>query len=282
MDLQVFESISDVRRGVGEARERGSRIGFVPTMGALHAGHASLIEAARQECDFVAVSIFVNPTQFGPREDLAKYPRPFTADVEVCRKAGAQLIFHPQPSTIYPAGFATNVEVQGFSNVWEGAHRPGHFNGVTTVVLKLLNIVLPDVSFFGRKDFQQQLIIKRMCRDLDWPFEIKTCPTLRDPDGLAMSSRNVYLSTSERQSGLALSRALFHVADRIQGGTHDVSQLRLEMTEILRGTPGVISDYATIVDSDTLAEATTYRPGLTAMIAARVGTTRLIDNVELP
>jgi pantoate--beta-alanine ligase len=282
VDLQVFEEISDIRRCVSGARAAGSRIGFVPTMGALHAGHASLIEAAHRNCDFVVVSIFVNPTQFGPNEDLAKYPRPFSADVEVCRKAGAKLIFHPQPRTIYPAGFSTVVEVQGVSTVWEGAHRPGHFNGVTTVVLKLLNIVLPDVSYFGRKDFQQQLIIKRMCRDLDWPFEIVTLPTLRDPDGLAMSSRNVYLNPAERQSGLSISRALFHVEDRIQQGARDISQLRLEMQEILHGTPGLISDYATIVDSDTLAEATAYKPGLTAMIAARVGATRLIDNVELP
>lgn len=282
MDLQVFEEISDIRRCVSEARAAGSRVGFVPTMGALHAGHASLIEAARRDCDFVVVSIFVNPTQFGPNEDLAKYPRPFSADVEVCRKAGAKLIFHPQPRTVYPPNFSSVVEVQGVSTVWEGAHRPGHFNGVTTVVLKLLNIVLPDVSYFGRKDFQQQLIIKRMCRDLDWPFEIVTLPTLRDPDGLAMSSRNVYLSPAERQSGLSISRALFHVTHRIQQGARDVPQLRLEMQKILSETPGLISDYATIVDSDTLAEATAYKPGLTAVIAARVGATRLIDNVELP
>jgi pantoate--beta-alanine ligase len=282
VDLQVFESVADIRRVVADARSNGARIGFVPTMGALHAGHASLVETAAKDCDFVVVSIFVNPTQFGPQEDLAKYPRPFAADVEVCRQAGAKLIFHPQPPTIYPPGFATFVEVGGLSTVWEGAHRPGHFNGVTTVVLKLLNIVLPDVTFFGRKDFQQQLIIKRMCRDLDWPFEIRTLPTLRDPDGLAMSSRNVYLSPSDRQAGLSLSRALWHVTDRIREGAQDVSQLKREMREILSSTPGVISDYATIVDSDTLADATTYKPGLTAIIAARVGSTRLIDNVELP
>lgn len=282
MELPVVEHIPDVRRAVAEARSRGARIGFVPTMGALHAGHASLIEAARRDCDFVAVSIFVNPTQFGPKEDLAKYPRPFSADVEVCRKFGAQLIFHPQPSTIYPQGFTTEVAVNGLSKVWEGAHRPGHFNGVTTVVLKLLNIVLPDVTYFGRKDFQQQLIIRTMCRDLDWPYEIRTCPTLRDPDGLAMSSRNVYLSPSERQAGLSLSKALFHVTDRIQHGERDILQLRQEMRQILDSTEGVNLDYAEIIDSDTLAQATSYKPGLTAIIAARVGVTRLIDNVELP
>jgi pantoate--beta-alanine ligase len=278
----VFEEVSDIRRAVSQARAAGARVGFVPTMGALHAGHASLIEAASRDCDFVTVSIFVNPTQFGPNEDLSKYPRPFAADVEVCRQAGAKLIFHPQPKTIYPSGFSTFVEVQGLSNLWEGAHRPGHFNGVTTVVLKLLNVVLPDVTYFGRKDFQQQLIIKRMCQDLDWPFAIITRPTLRDPDGMAMSSRNVYLSPSERQAGLSLSSALFHVRDQIQQGARDIPQLCHEMRDILGKTPGVIPDYATIIDSDTLAESAAYAPGLTAIIAARVGPTRLIDNVELP
>ena len=282
MEVHVVNEITGVRSRVAEARNRGLKVGFVPTMGALHAGHASLIEAARRDCDFVSVSIFVNPTQFGPREDLAKYPRPFAADVEVCRKAGAELIFHPEPSTVYPAGFATTVEVAGFSSVWEGTHRPTHFKGVTTVVLKLLNIVLPDVAYFGRKDFQQQLIIKRMCRDLDWPFDIKTCPTLRDPDGMAMSSRNVYLSPHERQSGLSISRALFHVQSLIEQGERNVRVLKSEMQKILDDTPGLISDYAAIIDSDTLAEADEFKPGLTAIIAARVGSTRLIDNIELP
>ncbi len=251
-------------------------------MGALHAGHVSLMQEARRECEFVVVSIFVNPTQFGPNEDLAKYPRPFAADVELCRQADVRLIFHPTPDVIYPPGFATKVEVSGLSGLWEGAHRPGHFSGVTTVVLKLLNIVQADVTYFGRKDFQQQLIIKRMCRDLDWPFAIQTCPTLRDPDGLAMSSRNVYLSPTERQSGLSLSRALFHIRDRILSGNRDLLQLKEALHTILDLSPGVVVDYAVIIDSETLAEATEYKPGLTAAIAARVGTTRLIDNIELP
>lgn len=282
MNLQVVEQIDEVRQAVQQARRQGARIGFVPTMGALHAGHVSLMQEARRECEFVVVSIFVNPTQFGPKEDLSKYPRPFATDVEMCRHADARLVFHPQPQTIYPQGFTTKVEVSGLSEVWEGAHRPGHFNGVTTVVMKLLNIVQADVTYFGRKDFQQQLIIKRMCRDLDWPYAIQTCPTLRDPDGLAMSSRNVYLSPTERQSGLSLSRALFHVRDQIKSGNHDLLQLKTVMRRILDSTPGVVVDYAVIMDSETLAEATQYQPGLTAAIAARVGTTRLIDNIELP
>lgn len=280
--MQVVEQIDEVRQAVNEARQRGARIGFVPTMGALHAGHVSLMQEARRECEFVVVSIFVNPTQFGPNEDLSRYPRPFANDVDLCRQTDVRLVFHPEPKTIYPPGFATRVEVSGLSEVWEGAHRPGHFNGVTTVVMKLLNIVQADVTYFGRKDFQQQLIVKRMCRDLDWPYAIQTCPTLRDPDGLAMSSRNVYLSPTERQSGLSLSRALFHIRDQIKSGNYDLLQLKTVMHEILESAPGVTMDYAVIFDSETLAEATEYKPGLTAAIAARVGATRLIDNIELP
>ncbi len=282
MDLQVLEQIDEVRHVVHAARSRGTRIGFVPTMGALHAGHVSLMHAARRECEFVVVSIFVNPTQFGPQEDLARYPRPFAADVELCRQADVRLIFHPTPAVIYPAGFATKVDVSGLSSLWEGAHRPGHFCGVTTVVMKLLNIVQADVTYFGRKDFQQQLIIKRMCRDLDWPYAIQTCPTLRDPDGLAMSSRNVYLSPTERQSGLSISRALCQVRDQILSGNRDLLQLTRTMRQILDSTPGVAVDYAVILNSENLQEATEYQPGLTAAIAAKVGSTRLIDNIELP
>ena len=282
MDLQVVEQIDEVRQAVNTARLRGSRIGFVPTMGALHSGHVSLMEVARRDCECVVVSIFVNPAQFGPQEDLNKYPRPFENDVALCQAAGVSLIFHPQPATIYPPGFVTRVEVTGLSSVWEGAFRPEHFCGVTTVVMKLLNIVQADVTYFGRKDFQQQLIIKRMCRDLDWPYAIQTCATIRDPDGLAKSSRNVYLSPSERQSGLSLSRALFHVRDQIQAGNRNVLQLQMQMRQILDSTSGVAVDYAAIINSDTLAEATEYQLGLTAAIAARVGITRLIDNIELP
>ena len=282
MDLQVVEQIDEVRQAVNTARQRGSRIGFVPTMGALHSGHVSLMEVARRDCECVVVSIFVNPAQFGPQEDLNKYPRPFANDVALCQAAGVSLIFHPLPATIYPPGFVTRVEVTGLSSVWEGAYRPEHFCGVTTVVMKLLNIVQADVTYFGRKDFQQQLIIKRMCRDLDWPYAIQTCATIRDPDGLAKSSRNVYLSPSERQSGLSLSRALFHVRDQIQAGNRNVLQLQMQMRQILDSTSGVAVDYAAIINSDTLAEATEYQLGLTAAIAARVGITRLIDNIELP
>lgn len=282
MELQVVKEVSEVRQAVAAARARGERIGFVPTMGALHAGHVSLMEIARLDCEFVVTSIFVNPTQFGPKEDLSRYPRPFERDAELCRQAGVSLIFHPTPAIVYPPGFSTRVEVTGLSSVWEGAFRPEHFCGVTTVVMKLLNIVQSDVTYFGRKDFQQQLIIKKMCQDLDWPYAIQTCPTIRDPDGLAMSSRNVYLSPAERESALAISRCLFNIEQRVQSGQRDVLQLRRDMQRDLTAAPGIAVDYATIIDSDTLAEATAYRPGLTAIIAAKVGTTRLIDNLELP
>lgn len=281
MNLQVIESIPELRAHISTARRSGLKIGCVPTMGALHRGHVSLIEAARATCDLVVVWIFVNPTQFGPQEDLSRYPRPFEADVAACEQAGAGIIFHPQPATIYPPGFCTHVEVEGLSNLWEGAARPGHFRGVTTVVWKLLNLIQPDVCYFGRKDFQQQLVIRRMCRDLDWPYEIVVCPTIREADGLALSSRNIYLSAEQRQAGVALSRALFLVRDAVAAGERDLSRLQAAGRTLLRETPGVILDYFSIVDSETLQETTVYQPGLTVIVAAKVGTTRLIDNVEL-
>lgn len=280
-DVRVEKEIAGVRQAVAQARQQGARIGLVPTMGALHAGHASLIRTARAECDFVAVSIFVNPTQFAPHEDFHKYPRPFDADLAVCQQAGAALIFHPEPATMYPTGFCTSVEVAGLSCVWEGAIRPTHFRGVTTVVLKLLNIVLPDVAYFGRKDFQQQLILHRMCRELNWPYEIRTCPTVREPDGLAMSSRNVYLSREHRARAVVLSQALFEAQAAVRNGERDVKALQERMREKILATPEAVLDYAVIVEDSTLNIAEQYGPDLTAMLAVRFGTTRLIDNVPL-
>jgi len=280
-ELQVVETVAELRQQVTRARRAGSKIGCVPTMGALHAGHVSLMTAARQQTDYVVATIFVNPTQFGPQEDLAKYPRPWEADVAACRSAGAALIFHPAPAEVYPPGFKTTVQVEGLSTLWEGASRPGHFDGVTTVVLKLLNMVQPDVCFFGRKDFQQQLIIRRMCRDLNWPYEIAVCPTIREADGLALSSRNVYLSAADRQAGLSLSRALFLVRDAFGQGERDIPALERRGRRLLEETPGLKLDYFSIVNSETLQTATDYQPGLTAIVAAKVGTTRLIDNIAL-
>ena len=251
-------------------------------MGALHAGHVSLMRQARAECDFVIATLFVNPTQFAPTEDLAKYPRPFETDCEQCRAAGVDLLFHPSVESIYPPGFSTFVDVEGLTTRWEGAVRPTHFRGVTTVVAKLLNLTQPDKAYFGQKDFQQQAVIRRMCRDLDIPTEIVTCPTVRDPDGLALSSRNAYLSPSERTSGLSLFRALSLARDKVRSGENDLVAIRLAMRAEMEQTPGVAVDYATITDPDSLIELTESQPRMVALVAARVGPTRLIDNLLVP
>lgn len=270
-----------MREIVRTAQGDGARVGFVPTMGALHAGHLSLIHTARRECEFVAVSIFVNPTQFAAGEDLAKYPRNLDADLTLCRQAGVDVVFHPDAQTMYPPGYATFVEVSGLSDVLEGKFRPGHFRGVTTVVLKLFQIVAADVAYFGQKDYQQQALIRRMCAELNVPIEIRVSPTVREPDGLALSSRNVYLGPDERRSALALSRSLNLARERIAQGGHDLAAIRAEMLELLSGTPGVRPDYAAIVHPETLAEASDVLPKLVALVAARVGTTRLIDNLVI-
>ena len=277
----VEKSIAELREHVLAARNSGLRVGCVPTMGALHAGHLSLVEAAKRECPFVVVTIFVNPTQFAPHEDLSKYPRPFERDLEMCRAAGVDVVFHPDVETVYPTGATTFVEVGGLSNTLEGAFRPGHFRGVATVVLKLFNMVLPDVAFFGQKDFQQQLLIKQMVRDLDVPVEIRTCPTLREPDGLAMSSRNVYLNPDDRQTSLVLSQALKLATEMCRQAGMNPAAVRAAMRRHLESLPGVRIDYATLVDATSLAEIESFVPEMVALIAARVGTTRLIDNERI-
>ncbi|MCL4108189.1 UNVERIFIED_CONTAM: hypothetical protein GTU68_066112 [Idotea baltica] len=248
-------------------------------MGALHAGHVSLMKLAAQRCDIVVASIFVNPTQFAPDEDLAKYPRPLEADLSACRAAGVACVFHPDVPTMYPPDSVTFVEVEQLTNVLEGAHRPNHFRGVTTVVMKLLNIVQPDTVFFGQKDYQQQLIIRRMCIDLDVPTEIVTCPTIRDPDGLAMSSRNRYLSDKERATALSISAALRAVEQGVADGESDLFVLRTQMQKSLNAMDDVELDYATIVDPDSLLEIDSVQATQVALIAAKVGATRLIDNL---
>lgn len=280
--MLITADFSELRRKVATARLAGQRIGCVPTMGALHAGHTSLMDQARQECDFVIATLFVNPTQFGPREDLQKYPRPFEADREKCHAAGVDLLFRPNVDAMYPPGFATFVDVEGLTANFEGAVRPWHFRGVTTIVTKLLNLTQPDKAYFGQKDFQQQAIIRRMCRDLDIPTEIVTCPTVRDPDGLALSSRNVYLSPTERTSGLSLYRALCLARDNVKTGEQNLNAIRLAMRAEMEQTPGVAVDYATIADPDSLVELTELQPRMVALVAARVGPTRLIDNMLIP
>lgn len=247
-------------------------------MGALHDGHLSLVQAARQETDFVVVTIFVNPTQFGPNEDLSKYPRPIEDDLCKCEQAGVDLVFNPEPATVYPADNAAFVEVPACSKTLEGAHRPGHFRGVATIVLKLFNMVLPDIAFFGQKDFQQQLMIRHMVDDLNVPVEIRTCPTVREPDGLALSSRNIYLSSAERQTALALSQALKVAHDTCTVDGRTPLQARQAMLDHLAQFPEIKLDYAVIANANTLCEVEVSDPEMVALIAAKVGTTRLIDN----
>jgi pantoate--beta-alanine ligase len=276
--VNVAEDIVGVRQAIAAARRRGETVRFVPTMGALHAGHRSLIDAARSDGGCVVVSIFVNPTQFGPQEDLQKYPRPRDADLALCRDAGADVVFYPPVHEMYRPDAATFVQVDGLSAIWEGAARPTHFRGVTTVVAKLFHIVMPDVAYFGQKDFQQQVVIRRMVRDLDFPVLIRTCPTVRDADGLALSSRNAYLSPSERSAALCLSRAL-----RLGRGAWEQGQCEPRtLAELLRReigqTAGVELDYAVVVDPESLAELDRPQPNMVALLAAKVGSTRLIDN----
>ena len=275
------ERIPEVRAQVRDARAKGSRVGLVPTMGALHEGHASLIRMARGETGLVVVSIFVNPTQFGPGEDLAKYPRPLEADLEVCRREGASLVFAPPASEMYPAGFATAVHVAGLVEKMCGAFRPGHFDGVCTVVAKLLEIVRPDVAYFGEKDAQQLAVVRRMVADLNLPVEIRGCPLVREPDGLAMSSRNAYLSADERRRALVLSAALAEARDALRQGERAAGRIVDQVRRRIDAAKGVNLEYAAVVDPDTLADLERIGEKVLVAVAAKVGNTRLIDNVLL-
>lgn len=279
--LKVIEEPNALRELLPRHRRAGRRIGVVPTMGALHAGHQSLMKFARAECDVVVVTIFVNPLQFGPKEDFDRYPRPLERDLNACRAEGVDVVFHPVRDRLYPPGFDAAVEVGMLSTLWEGAHRPGHFRGVTTVVLKLFNIVGADVAYFGLKDYQQQAIIRQMAKDLNVPTEIRSCPTVRDPDGLAMSSRNQYLSQEERASALALWKSLCLARERLYGGERNLEAIRREMRSLLESTPHVSVDYATIADADSLVELSKPAPRMVVLVAAHVGKTRLIDNVVI-
>jgi pantoate--beta-alanine ligase len=282
--LELVESVAGVRGAVARAREAGLVIGLVPTMGALHDGHIRLIERCRAEAGRVAVSIFVNPTQFGPNEDFTRYPRPIEDDLARCRAAGVDLVFAPTASEIYPNGPQSAwVEVPGVSDILEGASRPGHFRGVATVVLKLFEIVRPDVAVFGQKDYQQQVVIRRMVDDLHVPVRIVTETTVREPDGLAMSSRNRYLAPPERQAATVLYEALKRARQAVLGGEVSANRVRQMMRETIESREGVRLDYAEIVDADTLGLLDQLGPGAraVALVAVRVGSTRLIDNLPL-
>jgi pantoate--beta-alanine ligase len=276
-----LDRIDQVQREVRKARGKGLRVGLVPTMGALHEGHASLIRAARAECGYVVVSLFVNPTQFGPGEDLMRYPRPIEKDMEVCRREGADLVFAPAAAEMYPEGFATTVRIAGLSEKMCGAFRPGHFDGVCTVVAKLLAIVQPDAAYFGEKDAQQLAIVRRMAADLDLPLEIRGCPLVREPDGLAMSSRNAYLGAEERQRALAISAALADARKAIESGERSAAAVAGRLRRRLQAATGVELQYVAVVDPDTLADLDRIAGQALVAVAAKVGATRLIDNVLL-
>ena len=276
--MQITTTIDETRGAVAAARARGLKIGFVPTMGALHAGHASLLQAARRESGFVVASIFVNPTQFGPNEDVARYPRPFEQDVRVCTAEGVDLLFHPEPPTLYRADFRSYVEVHEFQNVLCGVTRPTHFRGVATVVLKLLNIVQPDVAYFGQKDAQQTRLLQQMVRDLDVPLQMKICPIVREPDGLALSSRNRFLDGAQRQHATVLYRALQAIRRRIDAGERRAEPLVRLAEEMIAATPGARLDYAALVAWENLQPVATLQGQVLVALAVFFGSTRLIDN----
>ena len=269
-----------MHRDVLAARSRGRRVGFVPTMGALHAGHVSLVKRAAAECDDTVVSIFVNPTQFGPGEDFTRYPRTLDADIAAVAGGGVTWIFAPAADAIYPNGWATRVVVDGPSRRFEGELRPGHFSGVATVVCRLFMAVPADVAYFGAKDWQQTLVVKRMVRDLGVPVEIAVCPTIREPDGLAMSSRNAYLLADERSRATAIHESLM-LAERAWCAGDDIAAIEHAMRTHLAAR-GVAVDYAAIVDRESLEPLSTPVANAIAIIAGRLGTTRLIDNHPLP
>jgi pantoate--beta-alanine ligase len=283
--ILLADSVEDARTALRAARASSKSIGLVPTMGTLHAGHARLIECARAETGFVVVSIFVNPMQFGPQEDFARYPRNLDGDRALCERLGADLIFAPSALTMYPRDRETTtfVEVPVLSQTLEGASRPGHFRGVTTVVLKLFAIVQPDLAFFGAKDYQQQLIIRQMVADLNLAVEIRTAETVREPDGLALSSRNAYLDPSQRRAATVLFHALTRARRAVADGERDANQVRRVLTEAIESQRVATIDYAEVVDAETLRPLIELSPGQRAvgLVAVRFGSTRLIDNAIL-
>ncbi len=279
--MKICSTIREARASCRDARVSGKRLGLVPTMGALHEGHLSLVRAARAQCDAVAVSIFVNPTQFRPTEDLSKYPRQFDRDCGLMEKEGVEILFAPTVEEIYPQGAVSWVVVEGLSEKLDGRSRPGHFRGVTTIVAKLFHIIEPEVAFFGQKDAAQLAVIRRMVRDLNFPVEIVACPIVREPDGLALSSRNAYLNGEERRRALVLQRSLQEVRQQFQAGERSAGKLISAAKEAFEGEPQVRLDYFEIVDPDTLDPVERISQKTLVAVAAYVGSTRLIDNVVL-
>jgi pantoate--beta-alanine ligase len=279
--LETIRTIAWMKEQARQARAESRIIGLVPTMGALHAGHLSLVERARRECSPVIASIFVNPKQFGPNEDFSKYPRTFESDSEKLQNAGVDFLFAPEPREIYPDGFATYVYVDGLSERLEGRSRPGHFRGVTTVVMKLLQIVQPNFAYFGRKDAQQSRLITQMSRDLNLDSEIVVCPPVREPDGLALSSRNVYLNAEERQAATVLYRALDATRNELAAGVRDALQLQAVLQRTLAAERSARVDYAEIVDAQSFEPIVRVSKRSYILLAVFIGKTRLIDNLYI-
>ena len=278
--MQRFETVEDLRRQVGAWRRAGERIGFVPTMGNLHAGHHALVDLARTQADRVVSSIFVNPTQFGPNEDYARYPRTPESDLQGLAARGCDVAFLPSVEQMYPFGTmgCVQMHVPGITDILDGAHRPGHFNGVAQVVARLFNMVQPDLAVFGRKDYQQLQVIRYMATEMSFPVEIVPAPTLREPDGLAMSSRNQYLQGAERQTATAIHRALLRMREKSAQG-RPPAEIE-EQAKAALSAEGFVVDYVEIRRSNLTRPQRSDEPGLLALVAARLGRTRLIDNLE--
>ena len=276
--MKIVSDIQEMQQLAGQYRQQGKTIGFVPTMGYLHEGHLSLMRRARPQCDILVVSIFVNPTQFGPNEDFERYPRDFERDERLCREVGVDVVFYPAADAMYPQPYLTYVNVEKLSETMCGASRPGHFRGVTTVVTKLFNIVQPHIAVFGQKDYQQSLIIRQMVRDLNFDVQIDVAPIVREADGLAMSSRNKYLSPKERQQALVLYRSLTRAEELIREGERNADALLQAMQTIISEAPDARIDYIAIVDAETLEPLSTVRHNTVIALAVYIGTTRLIDN----
>lgn len=278
--MEVFTRIADVRRALGSSRREGRSIGFVPTMGYLHAGHEALVQAARAECDTVVVSIFVNPLQFAPGEDFESYPRDSERDREILTRAGADILFMPSVADIYPRPLLTEVSLPELSRTLEGRTRPTHFQGVATVVLKLLHIVWPDRAYFGQKDGQQVAVVRRLCDDLDLPLDLRVVPTVRESDGLALSSRNVYLSPAERRAAPTLYAALLQGRSAALEGRRG-ADVAAEIEAAIAREPLIRLDYAAVVDPETMQPKDALQGRVMLAVAARLGRTRLIDNIVL-
>jgi pantoate--beta-alanine ligase len=279
--MKIIRASSEMRVASRAAHAKGQRLGFVPTMGALHAGHLALVGAAKSRCDVVIASIFVNPLQFGPGEDLSKYPRTFERDCERLEKEGVEFLFAPPVEEMYPGNAFTYVHVEGLSEKLDGKSRPGHLRGVTTVVSKLFHIVEPDLAFFGQKDAAQVAVIRRMVRDLNIPAEIVVCPIVREPDGLAMSSRNAYLDSQQRKSALVLNRSLARIRELFQRGERNGAVLLAAGKQVFGEEPSVRLDYFEIVNPETLDPVAEITQTSLVAVAAYAGTTRLIDNILL-